>query len=61
MTSKVLQDSPNLSEDPREAKKAIVQNKQPKRLLGEKELEIEILKDLLKKRKFRYHQGRNCQ
>ncbi|MDD4402597.1 MAG: transposase [Desulfitobacteriaceae bacterium] len=51
MTNKALQNSPGLSEDPREAKKAIVQNTQLKKLLGEKELEIEILRDLLKKMK----------
>lgn len=51
MTRKALQASPDLSEDPKEAKMAIGQNTQLKKLLGEKELEIEILRDLLKKMK----------
>jgi transposase len=51
MMKKALQASPDLSEDPKEAKKAIGQNTQLKKLLGEKELEIEILRDLLKKMK----------
>jgi transposase len=49
MTKKALQAKPSLSEDPKEVKKAMEQNKQLKQLLGEKELEIEILRDLLKK------------
>lgn len=51
MTKKALQASPYLSEDPKESKKAMDQNTQLKKLLGEKELEIEILRDLLKKMK----------
>jgi transposase-like protein len=51
MAKKALQASPELVEDPRESKKAIEQNTQLKKLLGEKELEIEILRDLLKKMK----------
>ncbi len=51
MTRKALQASTNLIEDPKEAKKAIEQNVQLKKLIGEKELEIEILRDLLKKTK----------
>lgn len=51
MTRKALQVSPDLSEDPKESKKAMDQNIQLKKLLGEKELEIEILRDLLKKMK----------
>jgi transposase-like protein len=51
MTRKALQPEPALEEDPKEAKKAIDQNTQLKKLLGEKELEIEILRDLLKKMK----------
>jgi len=49
MAKKALQASPSLSEDPKEVKKAMEQNTQLKKLLGEKELEIEILRDLLKK------------
>lgn len=49
MTNKALQVSHGLSEDPKEIKKAMEQNTQLKKLLGEKELEIEILRDLLKK------------
>lgn len=49
MTKKALQASPGLSEDPEEVKKTLEQNTQLKKLLGEKELEIEILRDLLKK------------
>lgn len=49
MTKKALQTSAGLSEDPKEVKKAMDQNTQLKKLLGEKELEIEILRDLLKK------------
>jgi transposase len=51
MARKALQANPDLSEDPKEAKKAMDQNTQLKKLLGEKELEIEILRDLLKKMK----------
>jgi transposase-like protein len=51
MTRKALHASSALIEDPKEAKKAIVQNVQLKKLIGEKELEIEILRDLLKKTK----------
>lgn len=51
MTRKALQAEPDLVEDPKEAKKAMDQNTQLKKLLGEKELEIEILRDLLKKMK----------
>jgi transposase len=51
MTRKALQVEPGLEEDPKEVKKAIDQNTQLKKLLGEKELEIEILRDLLKKMK----------
>jgi len=51
MTKKALQASPGMLEDPKEVKKAMEQNMQLKRLLGEKELEIEILRDLLKKTK----------
>ena len=51
MTRKALQASTDLTEDPKEAKKALEQNTQLKKLLGEKELEIEILRDLLKKMK----------
>jgi transposase-like protein len=51
MTTKALQVAPSLIEDPKEAKKAVDQNIQLKKLLGEKELEIEILRDLLKKMK----------
>lgn len=36
-------------EAPKEVKKAMEQNTKLKKLLGEKELEIEILRDLLKK------------
>lgn len=61
MTKKALQRS-GLSQDPKEAKKAMEQNNQLKKLLGEKELEIEILRDLLKKRGFHCHQDRDsCQ
>ncbi len=49
MTKKALQTLPELSQDPKEIKKAMEQNTQLKKLLGEKELEIEILRDLLKK------------
>ena len=49
MTQRALQGSPILTEDPKEAKKAIEQNTQLKKIVGEKELEIEILRDLLKK------------
>ncbi|MGI6777148.1 MAG: transposase [Acetivibrionales bacterium] len=51
MTKKALYSAPGLLEDPKEVKKAIEQNLQLKKLLGEKELEIEILRDLLKKTK----------
>ena len=51
MTKKALQTASVLTEDPKEVKKAIEQNTQLKRLIGEKELEIEILRDLLKKMK----------
>lgn len=51
MTRKALQASPGLIDDPKEVKKAIEQNNQLKKLIGEKELEIEILRDLLKKTK----------
>lgn len=51
MTNKALQDSITLAEDPKEIKKAFEQNTQLKKLIGEKELEIEILRDLLKKMK----------
>ncbi|MDD5499112.1 MAG: transposase [Dehalococcoidales bacterium] len=51
MTRKALQASPDLINDPKEVKKAIDQNGQLKKLLGEKELEIEILRELLKKTK----------
>lgn len=51
MTRKALQAESGLEEDPKEVKKAIDQNTQLKKLLGEKELEIEILRDLLKKMK----------
>jgi transposase len=51
MTRKALQATPGLFEDPKEAKKAVEQNIQLKKLIGDKELEIEILRDLLKKMK----------
>jgi transposase-like protein len=51
MTKKALKSDLALNEDPKEAKKAVEQNTQLKKLLGEKELEIEILRDLLKKMK----------
>ena len=51
MTKKALQKDSSLMEDPTEIKKAMEQNVQLKKLLGEKELEIEILRDLLKKMK----------
>ena len=51
MTKKALQKDTSLMEDPTEIKKAMEQNVQLKKLLGEKELEIEILRDLLKKMK----------
>lgn len=51
MTRKALQASADLTEDPKEVKKAFEQNTQLKKLIGEKELEIEILRDLLKKMK----------
>lgn len=51
MTRKALHADLGLAEDPKEAKKAMDQNTQLKKLLGEKELEIEILRDLLKKMK----------
>lgn len=47
MTRKALQIEPGLEEDPKEVKKAIDQNTQLKKLIGEKKLEIEILRDLL--------------
>jgi len=49
MTRKALKKAPGLTADPKEAKKAIEQNTKLKKLIGEKELEIEILRDLLKK------------
>lgn len=49
ITRKALHADPDLIEDPGEAKKAVEQNIQFKKLVGEKELEIEILRDLLKK------------
>lgn len=51
MTRKALRSAPDLIEDPREVKKVVEQNTQLKKLIGEKELEIEILRDLLKKMK----------
>jgi transposase len=51
MTKKALKQIPGLDVDPKEAKIATEQNTQLKKLIGEKELEIEILRDLLKKMK----------
>lgn len=43
---KALQKDSSLMEDPKEIKKAMEQNVKLKKLLREKELEIEILRDL---------------
>ena len=51
MISKALQRTPGLSETLKEAKQIEEQNFKLKRLIGEKELEIDILRDLLKKTK----------
>jgi transposase len=51
MTKKALQKISGLNESPQEAKQAVEQNLTLKKLIGEKELEIEILRDLLKKMK----------
>ena len=49
MARKALQTIPGLSEDPTEVKQAVEQTIQLKKLIGDKELEIAILRDLLKK------------
>ena len=51
MISKALQRTPGLSESAKEAKQIEEQNLKLKKLIGEKELEIDILRDLLKKTK----------
>ena len=51
MTQKALEKISGLNESPKEAKQAVEQNLILKKLIGEKELEIEILRDLLKKTK----------
>lgn len=51
LTNKVLQRTPGLSETLKESKQIEEQNLKLKKLIGEKELEIDILRDLLKKTK----------
>ena len=51
MRKKAMQSIPGLSEDPKEMKQAVEQTLQLKKLIGDKELEIAILRDLLKKTK----------
>ena len=49
--NKALKKTPGLSESLKETKQIEEQNLKLKKLIGEKELEIEILRDLLKKTK----------
>jgi len=49
MINKALQRIPGLSESLKEAKQIEEQNLKLKKIIGEKELEIDILRDLLKK------------
>jgi transposase len=51
MTNKALKKIPGLNESLKEAKQIEEQNLKLKKLIGEKELEIDILRDLLKKTK----------
>jgi len=51
LTNKALQKTPGLSETLKESKQIEEQNLKLKKLIGEKELEIDILRDLLKKTK----------
>jgi transposase len=51
MINKALQKAPGLNETLKESKQIEEQNLKLKKLIGEKELEIDILRDLLKKTK----------
>ncbi len=48
-TDNTVNKYPEIKDDPEELKAALKQNEQMKRLLGERELEIAVLRDLLKK------------